>query len=162
MNPGNPNSNLMVIEDPNKGVFVPELTSHSVKNLNQGLQMIERGNSHRKMAATKGNVFSTRSHAVLEISLEIREIRSKLLLIDLAGSERAAACENRGERMREGANINKSLLALGTCISLLATNKDKFVPYRDSKLTRLLKESLGGNTITVMMACVSPAVSAVE
>jgi len=84
--------------------------------------------------------------------------------VDLAGSERAQASDNRGQRMIEGANINKSLLALGNCINALAQENKKggnlggatgFVCYRDSKLTRLLKDSLGGNTKTVMLACVS-------
>jgi kinesin family protein 18/19 len=84
---------------------------------------------------------------------------SKLQLIDLAGSERAAASENRGQRMVEGANINRSLLALGNCINILSDRGKvgSFVPYRDSKLTRLLKDSLGGNTKTIMIACVSPS-----
>lgn len=85
-------------------------------------------------------------------------------MIDLAGSERAAASDNRGQRMVEGANINKSLLALGNCINILS-DKGKagsFVPYRDSKLTRLLKDSLGGNTKTIMIACISPAFTAYE
>ena len=85
-------------------------------------------------------------------------------MIDLAGSERAAATENRGQRMIEGANINRSLLALGNCINILSdrTKAGSFVPYRDSKLTRLLKDSLGGNTKTIMIACVSPSYLAYE
>lgn len=84
---------------------------------------------------------------------------SKLCIVDLAGSERAASTENRGMRLTEGANINRSLLALGNCINLLsdASKKGSFVPYRDSKLTRLLKESLGGNTKSIMIACISPS-----
>jgi kinesin family protein 18/19 len=89
---------------------------------------------------------------------------AKLQMIDLAGSERAAASDNRGQRMVEGANINKSLLALGNCINILSdkAKAGSFVPYRDSKLTRLLKDSLGGNTKTLMIACISPAHSAYE
>ena len=85
-------------------------------------------------------------------------------MIDLAGSERAASTENRGQRMVEGANINRSLLALGNCINILGdrTKQGSFVPYRDSKLTRLLKDSLGGNTKTIMIACISPSVLAYE
>ena len=85
-------------------------------------------------------------------------------MIDLAGSERAAATENRGQRMIEGANINKSLLALGNCINNLSDKQKSgnFIPYRDSKLTRLLKDSLGGNTKTIMIACVSPSYFAYE
>jgi kinesin family protein 18/19 len=88
----------------------------------------------------------------------------KLSLIDLAGSERAANTQNRGARLVEGANINRSLLALGNCINALGEkgNKGNFVPYRDSKLTRLLKDSLGGNCRTVMIANISPAESSFE
>ncbi len=84
--------------------------------------------------------------------------------MDLAGSERAAVTENRGQRMIEGANINRSLLALGNCINILSDSKKKgsFVPYRDSKLTRLLKDSLGGNTKSIMIACISPSMLAYE
>ena len=81
------------------------------------------------------------------------------MLIDLAGSERACISDNKGIRMVEGANINKSLLALANCINILSDNKKKgaFIPYRDSKLTRLLKDSLEGNTKSIMLACVSPS-----
>jgi kinesin family protein 18/19 len=95
----------------------------------------------------------------IETATKSNEISiGKLCLIDLAGSERAGN-SNKGIRMIEGANINKSLLALGNCILILSDPKKKgnFIPYRDSKLTRLLKDSLGGNTNTVMVACVSPA-----
>lgn len=90
------------------------------------------------------------------------EIRiGKLSLIDLAGSERASKTGNRGIRMIEGANINKSLLALGNCINMLHENtaqgKQNYIPFRDSKLTRLLKDSLGGNCRTVMIANISPS-----
>jgi len=79
-------------------------------------------------------------------------------MVDLAGSERASTSDNRGIRMVEGANINRSLLALANCINILGDNRKKgaFVPYRDSKLTRLLKDSLGGNTKSIMIACISP------
>ena len=92
---------------------------------------------------------------------------AKLQIVDLAGSERAQASDNRGQRMIEGANINKSLLALGNCINALsdkktATNPNGFVGYRDSKLTRLLKDSLGGNTKTVMLSCISQFYSSYE
>lgn len=89
---------------------------------------------------------------------------SKLSLVDLAGSERAANTKNSGKRLVEGANINRSLLALGNCINALAEkgHKGNFVPYRDSKLTRLLKDSLGGNCRTVMIANIGPAESSFE
>merc|ERR1719375_595766 len=107
------------------------------------------------------NVTSSRSHAVLQIVVEQRSSLEegsadqvslgKLSLIDLAGSERAMQTENKGARLLEGANINRSLLALGNCINALAAGSS-FVPYRDSKLTRMLKDSLGGNCRAVMIA----------
>jgi kinesin family protein 18/19 len=154
---------LMVVEDPVKGVVVPELSELLVQNVDQVNRLIDRGNRLRTMAATSANQFSTRSHAILQMTLEQREggetQTSKLYLIDLAGSERACATENRGQRMIEGASINRSLLALGSCINILSDPRQsgKYVPYRDSKLTRLLKDSLGGNTKTLMVACVCGA-----
>ncbi len=86
--------------------------------------------------------------------------------MDLAGSERASVTENRGLRLQEGANINRSLLSLGNCINVLAdmgdTKKGGFVPYRDSKLTRLLKDALGGNSRTIMIGCISPQINCHE
>lgn len=159
---------LMIVEDPVRGVFVPELREIDVEHPSELIDLIVDGNSRRTMASTSANQFSSRSHAILQISIQTSEntldmanqvFYSKLSLIDLAGSERAASTHNRGQRMIEGANINKSLLALGNCINILS-DKNKlgsFVPYRDSKLTRLLKDSLGGNTKTCMVACVSPS-----
>ena len=150
---------LMIVEDPVRGVFVPELKEIKVSHPTELLDLIVDGNSRRTMASTSANQFSSRSHAILQISIQTsgssldmidQVYYSKLSLIDLAGSERAASTSNRGQRMVEGANINKSLLALGNCINILS-DKNKtgsFVPYRDSKLTRLLKDSLGGNTKT--------------
>ena len=125
--------------------------------------------------ATGANATSSRSHAVLQIICEhtlknsgiTGEIQTgKLSLIDLAGSERASRTNNKGQRMIEGANINRSLLSLGNCINALhenhATGKTNYIPYRDSKLTRLLKDSLGGNCRTVMIANVSPSVKQFE
>jgi kinesin family protein 18/19 len=166
-------NDLMIVEDPIRGIVVPELTEYNVSDIEQVKELILQGNSKRTMAPTGANQFSTRSHAVLQITVEqkprdrkiVEEVLvSKLSLIDLAGSERASVTENRGQRMVEGANINRSLLALGNCINILSDSRKKgqFVPYRDSKLTRLLKDSLGGNTKTVMIACVSPARLAIE
>ena len=92
-------------------------------------------------------------------NIAVSALSSKLSLIDLAGSERGTVTENRGLRLREGAKINRSLLALANCINALGdkTKKGVFVPYRDSKLTRLLKDSLGGNCKTVMIATISPS-----
>jgi len=127
------------------------------------------------MEPTGANVVSSRSHAVLQVTVERKDKHqgiqeeiavSKLSLIDLAGSERASNTNNRGQRLIEGANINKSLLALGNCITLLSEKNEKggakHIPYRDSKLTRLLKDSLGGNCRTVMITNVSPGVICFE
>jgi len=166
--PENPPVSLMIVEDPIKGVYVPDLTEYEVHNSKELLELVLKGNQRRTMAETSTNQFSSRSHAILQISVEssgknvkgVSEIlTSKLSLVDLAGSERASNTENKGLRMLEGGKINKSLLALGNCINILS-DKTKaatcFVPYRDSKLTRLLKDSLGGNTKTIMIACVAP------
>ena len=126
-----------------------------------------KGNEYRTMSPTEANATSSRSHAVLQINVSQRDrnadvnephTMATLSIIDLAGSERASATKNRGERLLEGANINRSLLALGSCINALCDPRQKnHVPYRNSKLTRLLKFSLGGNCKTVMVVCVSPS-----
>lgn len=131
------------------------------------MDMIVRGNEYRTMSPTEANATSSRSHAVLQINVSMKDrnadinephTMATLSIIDLAGSERASATKNRGERLVEGANINKSLLALGSCINALCdARKRNHVPYRNSKLTRLLKFSLGGNCKTVMIVCVSPS-----
>jgi len=137
------------------------------------MDLLHHGNRNRTQQATAANAVSSRSHAVLQIVVEnraktegtIAKIKiGKLSLVDLAGSERAAATKNKGIRLTEGANINRSLLALGNCINALGekANRGQFVPYRDSKLTRLLKDSLGGNCRTVMIANISSAVSNFE
>lgn len=138
------------------------------------MTLLRIGNKNRTTEATDANETSSRSHAILQVVIEYRDKNSgteteinfaKLSLIDLAGSERATSTGNKGARMMEGAAINKSLLALGNCINALAHAKpgDKqYIPYRDSKLTRLLKDSLGGNCRTVMITCVSPSSATYE
>ncbi len=159
---------LLIVEDPVKGVIVPELTEYSLTTAEDLLELMLKGNQLRTMAETRANQFSSRSHAIINITIEARnKVRgvtdevsvAKLCIVDLAGCERAAVSSNRGIRMLEGGKINRSLLALGNCINMLsdkAKASSSFIPYRDSKLTRLLKDSLGGNTKTVMIACVSP------
>ena len=164
---------LLLVEDPERGVIASDLTEYIVTSPQEVGKLLQEGNTRRTMAPTGANQFSSRSHAVLQFSLEVRTESketgrqvcfSKLCLIDLAGCERAAATANRGVRLFEGANINRSLLALGNCINILSDPEKagRFVPYRDSKLTRLLKDALGGRTRTVMLACVSPTDSAFE
>lgn len=162
-----PRGGLMLREDCNQAVSVSGLSSHHPRNVEEVMDMIMRGNHMRTMSPTAANATSSRSHAVLQInvaqkdrnaSVEEPHTMATLSIIDLAGSERASATKNRGERLLEGANINKSLLALGSCINALCDpRKRNHVPYRNSKLTRLLKFSLGGNCKTVMIVCVSPS-----
>ncbi|KAK2071564.1 hypothetical protein P8C59_005976 [Phyllachora maydis] len=165
--PGGSKHGLNLREDSNQTVSVPGLTSHHPKNVQEVMDMIVQGNEYRTVSPTEANAVSSRSHAVLQINIAQRDrnadvnephTMATLSIIDLAGSERASATKNRGERLMEGANINKSLLALGSCINALCDpRKRNHVPYRNSKLTRLLKFSLGGNCKTVMIVCVSPS-----
>lgn len=162
---------LSVREDQEKGVvIVAGITEKIVDCPEVVLELLKEGNAHRKTEATMANQVSSRSHAVLQLTVR-HTIRSetghehatdsKLSLIDLAGSERASATNNRGTRLVEGANINKSLLALANCINALAensaTNKKNNVKYRDSKLTHLLKSSLEGKCKLVMIANINPS-----
>ena len=165
--PGGSKQSLMLREDAHHTVSVAGLSSHRPQNVQEVMDMIVRGNEYRTMSPTEANATSSRSHAVLQINVAQKDrnadisephTMATLSIIDLAGSERASATKNRGERLQEGANINKSLLALGSCINALCDpRKRNHVPYRNSKLTRLLKFSLGGNCKTVMIVCVSPS-----
>ncbi|XP_059215784.1 kinesin-like protein KIF18A [Centropristis striata] len=159
---------LAVREDSSKGVVVQGLTLHQPKSAEHILDALDSGNRNRTQHPTDMNATSSRSHAVFQIylrqqdktaSLNPNACVAKMSLIDLAGSERASATNAKGARLREGANINRSLLALGNVINALADPKSKktHIPYRDSKLTRLLKDSLGGNCRTVMIANVGPS-----
>lgn len=155
---------LSIREDPIKGMCVAGVCEVSgLSDVSDIMNLLNRGNRNRTMEPTSANITSSRSHAILQVIVELTEkgqgmvsnvLVGKLSLIDLAGSERASVTNNRGIRLLEGANINKSLLALGNCITALA-EKGSFIPYRDSKLTRLLKDSLGGNCTTVMIANIS-------
>lgn len=156
--------NLQVLEDSERGVVVMDLVEREVETAEEANDLIVEGNHRRVMAQTNANEFSSRSHALVLISIERvvgdKIITAKLSMVDLAGSEKGTVYENnKAIRSLEGSNINKSLLALGNCIMMLSDGKkvSGFVPYRDSKLTRLLKDSLGGNTKTVMIACISPS-----
>ncbi|NXM20866.1 KI18A protein, partial [Ploceus nigricollis] len=158
---------LAVREDGQQGVVVQGLTLHQPKSAEEILQMLDYGNKNRTQHPTDVNASSSRSHAVFQIYLRQQDktasinqnIRiAKMSLIDLAGSERAKATSAKGARFVEGTNINRSLLALGNVINALADPKSKkHIPYRNSKLTRLLKDSLGGNCRTIMIAAISPS-----
>lgn len=159
LNPGAP---LQLRDDGRYGVMVAGIKVHKIENPDELFTLLEKGNANRTQHPTDANAESSRSHAVFQVYIQMefkstREVRaSKLSMIDLAGSERGSATGYGGARFAEGANINKSLLALGNCINSLADGQ-KYIPYRDSKLTRLLKDSLGGNCHTVMIANVSPS-----
>ncbi|RPD67117.1 kinesin-domain-containing protein [Lentinus tigrinus ALCF2SS1-7] len=160
-----PRGGLQIRED--KTVKVVGLTELRPATADEVKQIVLLGNSRRTQSPTHANETSSRSHAVLQVhvtqaprtaSITEQRTMATLSIIDLAGSERAAATTNMGQRMVEGANINKSLLALGNCINALCESGGaiRHVPYRNSKLTRLLKFSLGGNCKTVMIVCVAP------
>uniref|UniRef100_A0A8C2KD00 Kinesin-like protein KIF16B n=1 Tax=Cyprinus carpio TaxID=7962 RepID=A0A8C2KD00_CYPCA len=168
--------NLRVREHPKEGPYVEDLSKHLVQNYNDVEELMEAGNINRTTASTGMNDTSSRSHAIFTINFTQAkfdaempsETVSKIHLVDLAGSERADATGATGVRLKEGGNINKSLVTLGNVISALADlsleegnshlkKKQVFVPYRDSVLTWLLKDSLGGNSKTIMIATISPA-----
>ncbi|XP_016899280.2 kinesin-like protein KIN-8B isoform X3 [Cucumis melo] len=141
---------------------------NEVRSADKILELLNMGNSRRKTDCTEVNATSSRSHAVLEISVKRKQrnkysnqvLHGKLALVDLAGSERATETNNAGQKLRDGANINRSLLALANCINALGKQQKKglaYVPYRNSKLTRILKDGLSGNSQTVMIATISPA-----
>ena len=163
-------TSLIIVEDPQKGVICPNAKEIIINDSIELKKIINESNKRRTMASTNQNQFSSRSHAILQMTLEKRVKKaednyelyfSKFLVVDLAGSERGM---ERGKRREEGVNINKSLFTLGSCLNILSekSNTGKFVPYRDSKLTRLLKDSLGGNILTVMLACISPSPSSYD
>ncbi|MCJ8748131.1 hypothetical protein PDJAM_G00161630 [Pangasius djambal] len=168
--------NLRVREHPKDGPYVEDLSKHLVQNYSDVEELMEAGNINRTTASTGMNDASSRSHAIFTINFTQAkfdaempcETVSKIHLVDLAGSERADATGATGVRLKEGGNINKSLVTLGNVISALADmsqdggsshlkKKQVFVPYRDSVLTWLLKDSLGGNSKTIMIATISPA-----
>uniref|UniRef100_A0A8D3DX28 plus-end-directed kinesin ATPase n=1 Tax=Scophthalmus maximus TaxID=52904 RepID=A0A8D3DX28_SCOMX len=172
LNPKN-KGHLRVREHPLMGPYVEDLSKLAVTSYNDIQDLMDSGNKARTVAATNMNETSSRSHAVFNIIFTQKrhdaetdntsEKVSKISLVDLAGSERADSTGAKGTRLKEGANINKSLTTLGKVISALAeVNKKKkkvesFIPYRDSVLTWLLRENLGGNSRTAMVAALSPA-----
>ncbi|KAL5753244.1 hypothetical protein ACOSQ2_023751 [Xanthoceras sorbifolium] len=158
---------LELREDPENGIVVAGLRCIKVHSADKILELLNLGNSRRKTESTEANATSSRSHAVLEITVKRKQrnkyrnqvMRGKLALVDLAGSERASETNSGGQKLRDGANINRSLLALANCINALGKQQKKgltYVPYRNSKLTRILKDGLSGNSQTVMVATVSP------
>jgi kinesin family protein 1 len=171
LNPSN-KGNLKVREHPSTGPYVEDLAKLAVRSFEEIENLMDEGNKARTVAATNMNETSSRSHAVFtlmltqkrhdaETSMDTEKV-SRISLVDLAGSERANSTGATGARLKEGAEINRSLSTLGRVIAALADaasgkKKGKQVPYRDSVLTWLLKDSLGGNSMTAMIAAISPA-----
>ncbi|XP_006249035.1 kinesin-like protein KIF19 [Rattus norvegicus] len=171
----NPSSGFLELREDSRGsIQIAGITEVSTSNAQEIMQLLTKGNRQRTQEPTATNKTSSRSHAVLQVTVHQRsrggdlaeEVRlGRLFMVDLAGSERAAQTQNRGKRMKEGAHINRSLLALGNCINALSEkggSRAQYVNFRDSKLTRLLKDALGGNSRTVMIAHISPASTSFE
>ncbi|XP_075813018.1 kinesin-like protein KIF19 [Microtus pennsylvanicus] len=171
----NPSSGFLELREDSRGsIQIAGITEVSTSNAQEIMQLLTKGNRQRTQEPTATNKTSSRSHAVLQVTVHQKsrggdlaeEVRlGRLFMVDLAGAERAAQTQNRGKRMKEGAHINRSLLALGNCINALSEkggSRAQYVNFRDSKLTRLLKDALGGNSRTVMIAHISPASTSFE
>jgi len=167
LNPAGVNQSLRVRQHPKMGVFVEGLRKIATKDKPDIERLIDDGMKVRSVASTNMNATSSRSHGIITLNLLIRnedtELSSQLHLVDLAGSERATSTGATGDTLTEGSNINKSLTTLGMCLSRLAevassnSKSAGHVPFRDSQLTWLLHDSLGGNSKTAMLANISPA-----
>lgn len=161
---------LKVREHPVWGPYVVDLSVHSVSSYKELKNFLMLGNKNRATAATSMNDNSSRSHSIFTIEISLSEgddermpcRRSKVNLVDLAGSERLGNNEHNGERIKQGVSINKSLLTLRKVITALAEKGNQFVPYRESVLTWLLRESLGGNSLTCMLATITPSSTNIE
>ncbi|KAI8980520.1 kinesin motor domain-containing protein [Pilobolus umbonatus] len=171
------NENLRIHEDKVRGIYVTPLTEEVVTNSSDVITLIERGEANRHISSTDYNLHSSRSHTIFQMVIESRERTSmsyginnrskeaikisQLNLIDLAGSEKATSNE---ERRKEGAYINKSLLTLGTVISKLTEpgKTQGHIPFRDSKLTRILQSSLTGLTKVAVICTISPSINSIE
>uniref|UniRef100_T1PCC8 Kinesin-like protein n=1 Tax=Musca domestica TaxID=7370 RepID=T1PCC8_MUSDO len=157
-----PNSKNLEVRESSSGVYVPNLHSVTCKSVEDMMNVMKVGNKNRTVGFTNMNEHSSRSHSIFMIKIEMCDIETntikvgKLNLIDLAGSERQSKTGASAERLKEASKINLALSSLGNVISALAENSPH-VPYRDSKLTRLLQDSLGGNSKTIMIANVGPS-----
>jgi len=155
--------NLAVHEDKDRVVYVKGATERFVSSPEEVFEVIEEGKSNRHVAVTNMNEHSSRSHSVFLINVKQENLENqkklcgKLYLVDLAGSEKVGKTGVEGMGLEEAKNINKSLSALGNVIAALADGNKSHIPYRDSKLTRILQESLGGNAKTTIVICASPA-----
>lgn len=157
---------LDIKEDPNKGMFIKDLNIITVRTTQDMDKYMALGTQNRSVGETAMNKESSRSHCIFTVYIECsvtdakgnaKITAGKLNLVDLAGSERQTKTQATGDRLKEATKINLSLSALGNVISALVDGKTQHIPYRDSKLTRLLQDSLGGNTKTIMITAVSPS-----
>ena len=158
---------IVDIREDTQGIKIPGLTEMDITSVATTMTALEKASEGRVTAATAMNARSSRSHAIFTLSIESRSKEdgktltvSKFHMVDLAGSERQKKTKAKGDRLKEGININMGLLSLGNVISALGEENrgaNSHIPYRDSKLTRLLQDSLGGNSHTLVIACVSPA-----
>ncbi|KAI1717077.1 kinesin motor domain-containing protein [Ditylenchus destructor] len=162
---GGVSPNLDIKERPDVGVYVKDLSNVTVSSADHMFKLFQYGNANRHTGATSMNEKSSRSHALFTVTIECSEgvgqrqhlTQGKLHLVDLAGSERQSKTNAVGDRLKEASKINLSLSTLGNVISSLVDGKSTHIPYRNSKLTRLLQDSLGGNSKTVMIANIGPA-----
>jgi len=171
-----PKGPLGIVDDPDLGPLIQNITEVNFTSVDSMRRQLDEGDQRRHFGVTNMNAHSSRSHVMVRLNIESRKVTappesplrqswgkdkptcfSTLNLVDLAGSERANKSGTSGQSLKEGSFINKSLLTLGTVISNLSQGKTRHVPYRDSKLTRLLQSALGGNAKTCMITCVSPA-----
>lgn len=156
-------SNLKVKEDKSRGIYIDDLTEEYVSNDEEVYDLMRVGTSNREVAYTHMNAGSSRSHSIFMITIaqnntkDLSAKSGKLYLVDLAGSEKISKTGAEGKRLDEAKNINKSLTALGMVINALTDGKSSHVPYRDSKLTRVLQDSLGGNSKTSLIITCSPS-----
>eukprot|EP00003_Mantamonas_plastica_P013665 TRINITY_DN2381_c0_g1_i6.p1 TRINITY_DN2381_c0_g1~~TRINITY_DN2381_c0_g1_i6.p1 ORF type:complete len:630 (+),score=229.86 TRINITY_DN2381_c0_g1_i6:1339-3228(+) len=157
---------LQIRENKKQGIYITDATEVQVRNVQEIMRVMKLGLLNRTVAATKSNFDSSRSHAIFLISVIKNDLKKKvtktsqLYMVDLAGSEKVSKTEATGMRLKEAQNINASLLSLGSVIYALAEvseGKKRHIPYRNSKLTRILKNSLGGNARTVLIICCSPS-----
>ena len=167
---------LTIREKKDNSVFIEGLKKFNVENYEQILKIIEKGNTNRTIASTQMNLTSSRAHTIIKleckkivigISGKKETIFSSINLVDLAGSEKMAKSQTKNERFKEGCSINKSLSVLGNIISILSKNeknkiKNLYIPFRDSKLTRILQNALGGNSKTFMICALSPSMENYE
>ena len=157
------NDNLPIHEEKMRGVYVKGLTEFYVGSVPEVYEVMRAGGNNRATAATKMNQESSRSHSIFVITVAQKNVESgsaksgQLFLVDLAGSEKVGKTGASGQTLEEAKKINKSLSALGMVINALTDGKSTHVPYRDSKLTRILQESLGGNSRTTLIICCSPS-----